>query len=72
MRTKSEIKKDRLNRAKQICGEVKQGTYVGAAFDKSASWFPKRPIIEKDPNALEFLFSVKEVFCEDKEICPQT
>jgi hypothetical protein len=72
MRTPDEIKRDRLIRSKEIAEEVKQGTYVGATFDKSASWFPKRPIIVKDPNALEFLFSVKEVFCEDKEICPQT
>jgi len=72
MRTPDEIKRDRLIRNKEICCEVKQGPYVGAGFDKSASWFPKRPIIEKDPNALEFLFSVKEVFCKDKEIEAET
>jgi hypothetical protein len=72
MRTPDEIKRDRLIRNKEIADQVKQGTYVGTAFNKSMSWFPKRPIHEKDPNALEFLFSVKEVFCEDKEIVPQT
>jgi hypothetical protein len=72
MRTPDEIKQDRLIRNKKIAEEVKLGTYVGASFDKSASWFPKRPIIKKDPNALEFLFTAKEIFCEDKDLQIET
>lgn len=54
----TEQEKRRLERAKEMAKELKEGTYFPPSFDTAASWWPKREIIKKD---LTKLYGVEEV-----------
>lgn len=57
-------KKKQLERSQEIAREVKDGLYQPAAFNKEESWWPQRPLIEKDPEAIKKLYEHKEPwFC---------
>lgn len=51
--------KDRLERAKALAAEVKAGAYQPAQINIMESWYPVRPKIAKDPDALKFIFEEK-------------
>ncbi len=49
----------RKKRNEEIIRKMKSGESL-AAMSTEASWFPPRPIIKKDKDALEVLFERKE------------
>jgi hypothetical protein len=53
---KSDEEKQRQERNREICDKVKAGAYIPAKLNLQESWFPKRPIIKKDPKAIEKLY----------------
>ena len=49
-------KKERLKRSQEIADRVKNGEYVEPAIDTMESWFPRRPPIKKDKEAIKKLY----------------
>lgn len=51
--------KRRLERAKELAKEIKEGTYQAASFDKEESFFPQRKIIKKDEKEMARIYGKK-------------
>jgi hypothetical protein len=56
MKTPEQLRKERLARSQELANAVKAGTYIPAAFDSQASYFPARPLVKKDPKELARLY----------------
>jgi hypothetical protein len=57
-----EKEKDQDNRKKhnqELIRRMRNGDSL-KSFDNIASWYPPRPVIKKDPKAIEMLYSIKD------------
>jgi hypothetical protein len=51
-------KKRRELRNKQLADMVRSGKNIDTSFSSFSSWFPPRPLVEKDPEAMKKLYSL--------------
>jgi hypothetical protein len=57
---KKSLDQIRKERNLEILRKMKAGESL-SSFDSHSSWFPNRPKIEKDPNAIKVLYGTNEI-----------
>ncbi len=53
----TKVEKARAERNKELCEKVKNNQYIEPLMPASATWFPPRPIIKKDHEAIRDLYN---------------